>query len=211
MILNKLKEKLCAPLVWGNCLGLVIVTTALLLAASFYLDSYTLHGETLSMPDVKGTDASVAVRKLEAAGLRAEVSDTGYVANLPANVILDQSIQAGREIKPGRLVRLTVNSMSSPKIVMPDLADNCSLREAEMKLKTLGFKVGVPERVPGDLDWVVGVKVNGRPVASGTRVPAGAAVTLIVGEGYGETESTDLNSETENTPSESISLDEIGG
>ena len=72
MILNKLKEKLCAPLVWGNCLGLVIVTTALLLAASFYLDSYTLHGETLSMPDVKGTDAGVAVRKLEAAGLRAE-------------------------------------------------------------------------------------------------------------------------------------------
>lgn len=221
MTLNDLKEKICSPLVWGNCLGLVIVTTGLLLAASFYLDSYTLHGEVLSMPDVKGKDVSVAVRKLEAEGLRAEVSDTGYVANLPANVILDQSIQAGREVKPGRLVQLTINSTNSPMIVMPDLADNCSLREAEMKLKTLGFKIGVAERVPGDLDWVVGVKVNGRPVASGSRVPAGAAVTLVVGEGYGddsfentEDQSGSLNNDTENspvdTPAETLSLDAIG-
>ena len=214
MTIDDLKEKLRAPIVWGNCLGLVVATIALLVGAAFYLDSYTLHGEKLQMPDVKGLDANVAVKKLEMMELRAEVSDTGYVANRPAGIILDQSIAPGREVKKDRLVLLTVNSMNSPMVAIPDLADNCSLREAEMKLKNLGFKIGVHERVPGDLDWVFGVKVKGRTVASGTRVPAGSAVTLVVGEGYDNSEvelpeTLNDNLEAENS-SETLSLDAIG-
>lgn len=214
MTIEDLKEKLRAPIVWGNCLGLVVATIALLVGAAFYLDSYTLHGENLQMPDVKGLDANVAVKKLEMMALRAEVSDTDYVANRPAGIILEQSIEPGREVKRDRLVLLTVNSMNSPLVAIPDLADNCSLREAEMKLKNLGFKIGVHELVPGDQDWVFGVKVKGRSVSSGTRVPAGSAVTLVVGEGYGdshadipEMQNTDAEAETS---SETLSLDAIG-
>ena len=37
------------------------------------------------------------------------------------------------------------------------------------------------EFVPGDPDWVIALKVNGREVYSGERVPCDAAVVLVVG------------------------------
>ena len=44
MTIEDLKEKRRAPIVRGNCLGLVVATIVLLVGAAFYLDSYTLHG-----------------------------------------------------------------------------------------------------------------------------------------------------------------------
>ena len=37
------------------------------------------------------------------------------------------------------------------------------------------------EFVPGDPDWVIALKVNGREVYSGERVPCDAPVVLVVG------------------------------
>ena len=65
--------------------------------------------------------------------------------------------------------------------MMPDIADNCSLREAEARLKALGFKLAPNEYIEGDKDWVLGVKCRGQNVAAGERVPIDAPVTLVVG------------------------------
>ena len=37
------------------------------------------------------------------------------------------------------------------------------------------------EFVPGDPDWVIALKVNGREVYTGERVPCDAPVVLVVG------------------------------
>lgn len=188
MTIKEFTQKVFSTAVWGNCLG-VVVTAALLAGGTlFYLQYYTRHGEVLEMPNLHGQSADVATRKLRALGLRAEVADTGYVRNLPAGVILEQSIAAGTEIKPGRLVALTINSSGSPSIALPDLADNSSQREAQAKLTAIGFRIAPAEYIEGEKEWVYGIKVNGRTVSAGTRVPAGSAITLVVGNGKTEEE-----------------------
>ena len=37
------------------------------------------------------------------------------------------------------------------------------------------------EFVPGDADWVIALKVNGREVYTGERVPCDAPIVLVVG------------------------------
>jgi len=188
MTIKEFLRKVFSIQVWGNCLGAAIAAIAIAVGALFFIQFYTHHGETIKMPDVCGQNSEVAVKKLEALGLRAEVTDTSYNKALPPGTILDQTIAAGTEIKPGRLVNLTINSSGSPSVALPDLADNCSLREAETKLTSIGFKLAAPEYISGEKDWVYGVKVNGRAVSTGTRIPAGAAVTLVVGDGETEEE-----------------------
>lgn len=188
MTIKEFTKRLLSTRIWGNCLGVALVAILLVAGGLFFIRFYTHHGEVIEMPDICGQNSEVAVKKLKMLGLRAEVTDTGFVKTLPPGTILEQSIASGTEIKPGRLITLTINSAGSPTIALPDLADNCSLREAQTRLKAIGFKLAPPELILGEKDWVYGVKVNGRTASAGTRVPAGAAITLVVGNGDNEEE-----------------------
>lgn len=172
--------------VLGNCLGSLIVTGLLAVGGLLMAECYTRHGEEVEMPNLCGQSEEVATKKLKAIGLRVEISDTGYVKTLPPGTILEQSIRAGYKLKPGRLVALTINSAGSPTIALPDLTDNCSRREAESRLTAIGLKLAPVEFILGEKGWVYGVKVNGRAVSAGTRIPVGSAVTLVVGNGETE-------------------------
>lgn len=182
-------KKLCGPMILGNCLGMVIFLVAAVFGGLYWIDSYTLHGVGVEMPDLKGQNVNVAIKKLEAMGLRGEVSDTGYVENCEGDAVLDQSIRVGEKIKPGRWISLVVNSTQARKVALPaDIAGNCSLREAEMKLKARGFRIGPPEYILGDKNWVYEMKVGGRVVSAGTMIAVKTPITLVVGDGEVEEE-----------------------
>lgn len=167
----------------GNCLGFVLVSILLLVGGLIFLNKYTLHDVNVETPNVCGNIEEVAKRKLEALGFEVQVSDTGYVYSAAASEVLGQSIAPGEKVKPGRLIKLTINADSPRQIAIPDVADNCSRREAEDKLQVLGFRLGATEYVEGDPEWVLGVKVNGRNVSAGTKVSITSLVTLVVGAG----------------------------
>ncbi len=183
MSINEFFKKIFSPLLMGNCLGIVLASVALLIGALFFLDSYTRHGDSVEIPDVRGLDEQTAKSKLEAVGLLAEVTDTGYVYRATPYSVLEQSLLPGEKVKPGRTLYLTINADGPRKIALPDVADNCSRREAEDKLKVLGFKLGATEYIVGDPEWVYGIKVNGRDVSAGTRVSVNTPVVLVVGAG----------------------------
>lgn len=185
----KVKEffrRLTSRFVVGNCLGMVCLAGVFVAGGLIGLQVYTHHGQEIEVPALGGMDVRSAIKKLEMLGLRGEVGDTGYVAREAADVVLEQSLAAGKKVKAGRIVRLTVNAGVARPIALPDLAGNCSLREAELKLRTLGFAPTPPERIEGDRDWVYAVKLRGRTLAPGEKVPAGSPLTLVVGEGEQE-------------------------
>ena len=111
------------------------------------------------------------------------VTDTGYVKTLPANYILEQIPVAGEKVKSGHVVYVIINSGNTPTITLPDIIDNSSLREAIAKLKAMGFKVGPPKYITGEKDWVYGVTVRGKNVATGDKIPVDATVTVLAGNG----------------------------
>lgn len=166
-----------------NIVGVIVATIALVVASLLFINIYTRHGEEITVPNVCGMDQSVAEKKLEAMGLKMEVTDTGYVYNAAPLSVLEQSIKAGDKVKPGRIICVTINSDGPKQIAIPDIADNCSRREAEDKLRVLGFKLAATEYVVGDPEWVVGVKVNGKNVSAGTKVSVNSPITLVVGKG----------------------------
>ncbi len=167
----------------GNCLGVIIVTILLGLASMLFIHFYTRHGEEVVVPNICGIDQSVAQKKLEALGLRMEVNDTGYVYNAAPFSVLQQNIKPGDKVKPGRIILITINADGPRQIALPDIADNCSRREAEDKLRILGFKLAATEYIVGDPDWVYEVKVNGKTITAGTKISINTPITLVVGSG----------------------------
>lgn len=183
MSVTEFFRKLFSRSLLGNCLGLIVATIALGGLAMLAINLYTRHNEVITVPDVCGQSEEVARRKLEALGLQMEVVDTGYVYNAAPYAVLEQSLRPGERVKPGRIVNITINANGPRLIALPDVADNCSRREAEDKLRILGFKLGATEYVMGDPDWVLGIKVNGRNVPAGTKVSVNTPITLVVGAG----------------------------
>lgn len=167
----------------GNCLGMIVVVTILIFVVLEFLQCYTNHGDSVTMPNIRGQKIEIVEKKLQALGLRCEVVDTGYVDTYVGDVVLDQSIKPGDQVKTGRIVELTINASSARAIAIPALADNCSRREAEAKLRVLGFRSIIVEYIRGDQDWVYNVKANGQVVQPGARIPVTTRLTLVIGDG----------------------------
>ncbi len=205
MTFKVFRQKLTSPLLWGNCLGMAIVLIGAFIAVWVGLQRYTRHGESIDVPNVKGMSLDESRRVLTAMGLKATVVDSSYDRSLLAGTILEQTPLAGNRVKQGREIFLTVNTKNKPTKPIPDIVDNCSLREAEARLRALGFTLGPVERVDGEKDWVYGVKCGRRNLMNGDRTPLEDPLTLQVGVGNGEAEVDELL-----TDSASLDIDIYG-
>ena len=86
-------------------------------------------------------------------------------------------------VKPGRVVFVTVNAAHAMMLALPDLADNSSYRDAESKLRLMGFKVTAPKYTSGDRDWVYSIEAGGKPRKAGERIAVDIPLTLVIGDG----------------------------
>lgn len=188
MALKEFRKKLVSPVVYWNLIAMVLVGVALCIGLWIWMVQYTMHGEGVDVPDVKGMMLNDAEYALEELDLVMVVVDSAYVRQQPAGIVLDQKPGFGSRVKSGREIYLTINQKQTPTNTIPDIAGNCSRREAEARLRSLGFKIGPMEFVPGDQDWVIALKVNGREVYTGERVPCDAPVVLVVGNSNMESE-----------------------
>lgn len=177
--INKFKSKY----LWGNLAAMFLVVVVLGIGVKFGIDIYTHHGEAIPIPDIRHKNFADAERILEDVGLQIEVTDTGYVRSLPPDCILEQSPGPGETVKSGHIIYVTINSDHSPRITIPDVIDNSSLREAMAKLTAMGFKLGTPQYVPGEEDWVYGILVKGRHVVAGDKVSIDDVLIIQVGNG----------------------------
>lgn len=154
------------------------------------LDSYTNHGEKVSVPSVIGKSFREASQTLEKSGFVAIITDSTYKKSAKPGSVLEQTPKSGTLIKSGRIVYLTVNLKGEPLVKMPDLVGNCSFREAEITLKSLGFKLTAPQYVEGaDKDQVLRIKQGKRDVHAGESISRERSLTLYVGAGEIEEDS----------------------
>ena len=181
--MGKISDKFKSWYLWGNLLAMAIVVVLMIVGVAYGLDRYTHHGESIAVPDVKYKSVGDARQLLSELGLESTVSDTGYVKSRPADCVLEVSPQVGSHVKSGHLIRLIVNASKSPTLTLPDLIDNCSLREAMARLQAMGFKVGLPEYVSGERDWVYGIKAGNKNLEAGDRVSVDSRLTVVVGNG----------------------------
>jgi beta-lactam-binding protein with PASTA domain len=191
-----IKQKLLSPIVWGNLLAMVLVTIVLALVVWQGMDSYTHHGESIQVPELKGLQMTDAQYRPEQLGLHAMVVDSSYHKGMAPGCVLDYTPAAGSRVKSGRNIYITINTERTPTVALPDLADNSSLREAQAKLTAMGFRLAPVEHVHGDKEWVYGIKSGGRNVYAGERVSIDVPLVLQVGNGKTEEEDESLNDVT---------------
>lgn len=166
---------------WLNLIAMIVVVIGACWGTLLWLDHYTHHGEAYVVPNVKNKTLGEAQQALHNQKLEGLVVDSSYVKGLPDGMVLDQNPVGGARVKEGRTIYLTITTSKVPLVKLPDLIDNSSLRQAEAKLKAMGFRLTEPEYVSGEQDWIYGIKYRGRNLMSGDKVPHEAMLTLCVG------------------------------
>ena len=161
-------------------LAVVIIVPVVVLA---WLDSYTNHGEACRVPNICGMQLDEAKELLRSQNLDLEIVDYKYKKGATENEVVEQRPAADALVKEGRKIMLVMNSVNKPVVTLPSVTDNCSLREAEARLKSSGFVISGVLYQDGEKDWVYSVLCNGKELYNGESVARGSNLVLVVGNG----------------------------
>ena len=172
--------------VGANIVLAVLVGVIIIVGLVFWLRRYTQHGIEVQVDDVRGLVVAEAEPVLAANGLRLIVVDSTYSDKVPFGTIVEQDPKPDSHAKHGRAVYVTINATTKRLIILPDLQD-MSYRHAETTLRGLGIRVDtVYEYEPSAFrDLVLDIKMNGKSVQPGDKIPVGSKVRLVVGYGKG--------------------------
>lgn len=159
---------------------LLVIITLLLLRY------YTRHDQLIELPNLHGLSIDQADSVLQSKSLNFVVIDSVYSLDLSPLSVIEQNPQAGNFVKENRRVYLTIVSKDKKQVQLPNLVD-LSLRRAKSKLNTIGLKVGQMSYVPDVAKNVVlEQKYNGKNIKSGTTLPIGSSVDLVIGDGLSD-------------------------
>ncbi len=101
---------------------------------------YVKHGKDVVLPNVVGKSFQEAQKELTAKGFRTIFDKETYSSDYPAGTVTFQNPFPESVVKKGRRVYLTV-SKGERRVVVPKLTGG-SERDAELKLRRLGLKIG---------------------------------------------------------------------
>ena len=187
---------------WLNLIAMPAVVIAIIFGVLHWLDNYTHHGQSIIVPNVKGLPFKQAEAEFNKKNLKAVVVDSNFVKGMPAGAVLEQKPSSGAKVKTGRTVYLTINTAEMPKVAIPDIIDNSSYRQAEARLRALGFKLTAPEIISGEKDWVYAVKFMEKELTNGEKIPRESVLTLIIGDDEIKADSLNTDSLIVSTPKE---------
>lgn len=187
---------------WLNLIAMPAVVIAIIFGVLHWLDDYTHHGQSIIVPNVKGLPLQQAEAEFNKKNLKTVVIDSNFVKGMPAGAVLEQKPTSGAKVKTGRPVYLTINTAEMPKVAIPDIIDNSSYRQAEARLRALGFKLTAPEIISGEKDWVYAVKYLEKELTNGEKIPRESVLTLIIGDDEMKADSLSTDSLIIGTPKE---------
>lgn len=171
-------------------LGLASLLIAVILFGTYqWLSAYTNHGETMTVPDLRGMkykdiDAFMAGRTF-----KVKISDSSvFILGKPPGVVIEQDPSPKVNVKEGRTIYVTVTRTVPPQVKIPNLID-VSQRQAEAILASYGLLVGQVIYKP-DLakNAVLSLLYNGVELKPGQDITKGSVIDLVLGDGIGNTE-----------------------
>ncbi len=166
-----------------NCGLMVAGAIFIFWLSTYFLDFWTHHGASVMVPDVKGMHYDRACELLQTQDFEVVLQDSVYEDGVAPGTVVDQNPTDSTNVKPGRVIYLTVNAFYPRTVMLPVLTD-ISVRQARTTLEGLGVKnIAIREVESEFRDLVFGVYYNGRRVTPGTRVPLTAKIVLEVGAG----------------------------
>lgn len=167
----------------------IIIALLLIVFFSFffiYLPWSTNHGQSITVPDLKGMTIEEMEKALDDRDLDYEVSDCTFVAGAKPLSILTQYPKQGSSVKEGRKIYLTIVTETAPMVKVPDVIGR-STSSAKNQLLSAQLVAGQSEiRAALEENTVLDIKFNGQIIKPGTLVPKGSTIVFVVGDGLGD-------------------------
>jgi beta-lactam-binding protein with PASTA domain len=156
-----------------------------------YLDSFTNHGQKIEVPNFYGVHKDALGDLADGKNVTYEIVDSVYTVEHPPGVVIFQYPEPTDStdvyMKEGRVIKLRL-SKRTKLVIMPNLAGKVSKRIAESLLESKGLTYTIEYKfdpsVSGD-GQVLEQLFKGEPIDSGTVVPIGSRIQLIVSKGIG--------------------------
>ncbi|PZP49800.1 MAG: penicillin-binding protein [Pseudopedobacter saltans] len=149
------------------------------------LGAITKHDDNKKVPDIVGKTTDEAIKILKENGLRVEIQDSVYIDSLPKSSVVKQSPDAQAVVKVNRTIFLTVNRLAAPLVDMPDLR-GFSITSAQLLMQNLGLKLGGTSYINDIAKNAVKQQLmNNTEIQPGAKVPVGATIFLVLGNGAG--------------------------
>lgn len=148
-----------------------------------YLNDYTLHGFSLEVPDFNGLNYAAADSMVAENDFTVVISDSIYLEDIEGGVIIEQDPAAGKKVKQGRKIYMTISALKPPQIAMPNLVD-MSLRQAMSLMETYGLTIGELTYQPDPCtNCVLAQMMNDEDIEVGKKINEGSKVDLVLGQG----------------------------
>ncbi|MBK9400952.1 MAG: PASTA domain-containing protein [Bacteroidetes bacterium] len=187
--MKKLFKFICSRVFVINFTLATLLIFVILFGTYKWLNGYTNHGETITVPDLKGMKFKDLEAFLEGKSFQVKVADSSvFILDKPPGVVIDQDPAPNMNVKEGRTIYVTVTRTVPPQVKIPNLID-VSQRQAEAILASYGLKVGQIIYKP-DLakNAVLSLMFNGAEIKAGADITKGAVIDLVLGDGIGNTE-----------------------
>ena len=168
-----------------NLVIIILVAILGILIANFSLAIFTKHGEYSVVPSVEKMSFSSAIDQLHAEGFKVEISDSVFRDDLRPGYVLEQNPTANSKVKPGRTVYLVINAVNAKQVAINNI-EGISLRQGKAMLQGLGFKdknIKVVYRLGKHENLIQSVRVDGKKLRPGQRVPVSSVIVLEVSDG----------------------------
>lgn len=190
-----LKKFLTSRVFFLNLLLALVLIFILLFVTMRQVKNYTHHGISYSVPTFSGMTFDSASELAESSSLKLEIVDSVYNKYSEPGTVIDQEPKAGKKVKEGRVIYLTMNALEPEKVKLPRLTD-ISFRQAQVLLDNCGLTIDSITYEPSEYnDLVLKVKQDNSEVNEGDMLIKGSSVVLVVGQSKGNMETTlpDLN------------------
>ena len=164
-----------------NILGIFIALLALIISSSIFLKVITHHGNKIEVPDFTNMTMSEAKYNAGINNIKVVVIDSVYVRRMKKGAVYSQNPKPGSTVKKGRRIRLTINSITPKKIIMPNLV-GVSMRQAHAELLSRGLNLGQLIYV-NDIatNNVIRQLYNNKEIKPGMYINSGSNIDLVVG------------------------------
>lgn len=172
---------------WRHLVAFALAVVIAVWLIFWGLGVYTNHGESITVPDLREMTLEQVKRHLKTKDLRYTILDSTYIRGKLPETVIEQDPVPGANVKENRRIYLTINSKTPPIVEIPNIIQ-ASLRHAEKQLQSVGLEVGELEYVPYKYkNLVLKIKLNGSEIEPGTKVEKGSHITLVLGNGLGNT------------------------
>lgn len=169
---------------------IIILTAAILLVGFFniYLPYTTNHGQTITVPNLKGMHKDQLEAFLGERDLEFEIDDSTYMPGVQPFQVYQQFPPPGAKVKQNRKIYLSIYAQKPPMVKMPNLI-NRSFTNAQRELESFGLLLGEIKYIPDlQLNAVLSQMVGGKEIKEGEWIPKGTKIDLVVGDGLSNRE-----------------------